>query len=489
MFDLFGFIRQLIGSMLAIFSFGKKKLSNSLSVYVKTNTGNTLAVDLEPHMDIKDVKEMVAPRLGLEPQELKIIFAGRELSDTTTISECDLGQQSIIHVVKSRPTAITTPQKRQAKPALNATISEEPSPEEQQQHNKPLSETMSELTVLDERNDDRSISIGRTKAHFFVYCSQCEKVCTGKLRVRCGICGSGAFTVHRDPTCWDDVLKRKRITGHCENYEVPCVENDEGEPPFTEFYFKCSEHSSGGEKDFAAPLSLIKTNHKNIPCIACTDTSETILVFPCVAGHVSCLDCFRQYCVTRLLERQFVEHPTGGYTLQCPAGCDNSFIEDVHHFKLLNKEQYERYQRFATEEFVLKNGGVLCPQPGCGMGLLVDPECRRIQCQNGCGYVFCRSCLQGYHIGECFETPTPSTPGNEQGYAIDPLRASEARWDEATKIAIKVTTKPCPQCRTATERDGGCMHMVCTRSGCGFEWCWVCQTPWTRDCMAAHWFG
>lgn len=86
MFDLFGFIRQLIGSMLAIFSFGKKKLSNSLSVYVKTNTGNTLAVDLEPHMDIKDVKEMVAPRLGLEPQELKIIFAGRELSDTTTIS-------------------------------------------------------------------------------------------------------------------------------------------------------------------------------------------------------------------------------------------------------------------------------------------------------------------------------------------------------------------------------------------------------------------
>ncbi|XP_052873019.1 E3 ubiquitin-protein ligase parkin [Anopheles cruzii] len=481
MFDIFGFIRELIHNMLAIFSFGKKKLSNTLSVYVKTTTGNTLAVNLEPHMEIKDVKEMVAPQLGLEPTELKIIFAGRELSDTTTISECDLGQQSIIHVVKARH----LPRRPMS---LDGPISEEPTSTDEQTPTAPLSETMTELSETQHGTDGQS-GVERRKAHFFVYCSQCEKVCTGKLRVRCGICGDGAFTVHRDPTCWDDVLKKKRITGHCEHYEVPCVENDDGEPPFTEFYFKCSEHSSGGEKDFAAPLSLIKTNHKNIPCLACTDVSETILVFPCAAGHVSCLDCFRQYCVTRLLERQFVEHPAGGYTLRCPAGCENSFIEDVHHFKLLSSEQYDRYQRFATEEYVLKNGGVLCPQPGCGMGLLVDSECRRIQCQSGCGYVFCRSCLQGYHLGECLETPTTLGIGGEQGYAIDPLRASEARWDEATKIAIKVTTKPCPQCRTATERDGGCMHMVCTRSGCGFEWCWVCQTPWTRDCMAAHWFG
>lgn len=85
------------------------------------------------------------------------------------------------------------------------------------------------------------------------------------------------------------------------------------------------------------------------------------------------------------MDRQFIPHPDIGYTLPCPAGCENSFIEEIHHFKLLTKEQYERYQRFATEEYVLQVGGVLCPQPGCGMGLIVDPECRRVQCQNGCG--------------------------------------------------------------------------------------------------------
>lgn len=47
--------------------------------------------------------------------------------------------------------------------------------------------------------------------------------------------------------------------------------------------------------------------------------------------------------------------------------------------------QYTQYQRFATEEYVLQAGGVLCPQPGCGMGILADSDCTKIQCIGGCG--------------------------------------------------------------------------------------------------------
>lgn len=46
------------------------------------------------------------------------------------------------------------------------------------------------------------------------------------------------------------------------------------------------------------------------------------------------------------------------------------------------------------------------------------------------------------------------------GYSVNPNHVADARWDEASKVAIQVTTKPCPKCRTATERAGGCMHMV-----------------------------
>ncbi|XP_060536053.1 E3 ubiquitin-protein ligase parkin isoform X2 [Cylas formicarius] len=150
-------------------------------------------------------------------------------------------------------------------------------------------------------------------------------------------------------------------------------------------------------------------------------------------------------------------------------------------------DEYQQYHRFAAEEFVLQTGGILCPQPGCGMGILPDPECSRITCINGCGFVFCRKCLQGYHIGECESSETVLETGADiyTAISVNPC----IRVDDASKVTIRVSTKPCPNCKTPTERDGGCMHMVCTRRGCEFNWCWVCQTEWTRDCMANHWFG
>jgi parkin len=58
----------------------------------------------------------------------------------------------------------------------------------------------------------------RKRAHFYVYCaSPCKEMKLGKLRVRCATCHSGAFTVDRDPQCWDDVLEVRRITGDCQN--------------------------------------------------------------------------------------------------------------------------------------------------------------------------------------------------------------------------------------------------------------------------------
>jgi len=83
---LINFFKNFLHNMLQLLSFGKKKITNTLSIYIKTNTGNTLSVDLDPKWDIKNVKEIVAPQLGLLPDEVKIIFAGKELCDTTMIS-------------------------------------------------------------------------------------------------------------------------------------------------------------------------------------------------------------------------------------------------------------------------------------------------------------------------------------------------------------------------------------------------------------------
>lgn len=71
--------------MLELIWFGKRKISNSLSIYIKTNTGNTLTIDLDPKWDIKNVKEIVAPKMGMQPEDIKIIFAGKELHNSTII--------------------------------------------------------------------------------------------------------------------------------------------------------------------------------------------------------------------------------------------------------------------------------------------------------------------------------------------------------------------------------------------------------------------
>uniref|UniRef100_A0A8C3EZQ5 E3 ubiquitin-protein ligase parkin n=1 Tax=Chrysemys picta bellii TaxID=8478 RepID=A0A8C3EZQ5_CHRPI len=171
------------------------------------------------------------------------------------------------------------------------------------------------------------------------------------------------------------------------------------------------------------------------------------------------------------------------------AGCPDSLIKELHHFRVLGEEQYNRYQRYGAEECVLQMGGVLCPTPGCGAGLLPEPEVRKIVCEPsnglGCGFVFCRECKEEYHDGEC---STLVSSQEAIGYVIDEHAAMQARWEEASRETIKKTTKPCPSCHVPVEKNGGCMHMKCPQAQCRFEWCWNCGLEWNRTCMGDHWF-
>jgi len=236
-----------------------------------------------------------------------------------------------------------------------------------------------------------------------------------------------------------------------------------------------------------------------VPCLACGDVKEPILIFPCPPSHATCISCFKDYTLVKLNQREFTQDSEIGYSLGCPALCPNSLIKDPHHFKLVGKYQYDRYQRFASEECLLQMGGLFCPQPDCGMGIIpMDSNCDKIACLHGCGYVFCRKCLEGWHIGPCRSDPSESSGGisgggsseecyRATGYFVSEDRAAAAQWGDATRRAMRLSTKPCRNCRVPTERSGGCMHMECTK--CKFAWCWVCQTKWTRDCMGNHWFG
>ncbi len=454
---------------------------SSVNVVVRTNDGRSVQLTLHRSWTMAQVRTQLAGSLNRPERHVKIILAGTALADQVKVEDCDLGPSTILHAIIVKVQSDEDEQQQR-----NTEVS---SPDRR----RPLNQSLTEWsTPSGQSTTTSSSSSGR--AHFFVFCSApCESLSPAKLRVRCSQCGEGSIILDREPQGWNDVTKPDQIQGRCQSQEC-----GGDRVASAEFFFKCCAHEDSSP---SPPLTMVRPNADLVPCLACMDDGDPVVAFDCADRHVVCVDCFAAYCLSKLGERAFILDDELGYTLGCPAGCEESLIRETRHFKLaLKGEEYERYQRFGAEESVLKAGGVLCPQPGCGMGILpeggeTEALSRRVACKGGCEYVFCRDCLQGYHLGECIALGSTSPPSSQpSSLTLDPSSLSR-RWRmhagdaSASALAIRLTTKPCPKCRAPTERSGGCMHMICTKSACGFHWCWVCQGEWTRECMAAHWFG
>ncbi|XP_062851081.1 E3 ubiquitin-protein ligase parkin isoform X2 [Trichomycterus rosablanca] len=425
-------------------------------VYVRFNSSHGFPVEVEEGARVSELKEAVGRLQGVQPDQLRVIFAGRELGSDSTLQGCDLPEQSTVHVVL--PPAGT---ERRLEQVLQRRLSRGvDSLTRLDLSASRLPTTSIGLAVILQNEDSNMQSEPKPLSTFYVFCkTECRAIQPGKLRVRCRTCKQGTLTLSRGPSCWDDVLLPDRIHGVCQS------PNCDGR--VAEFYLKCAAHPTC-DNDTSVPLDLIMTNVRHVPCIACTDVVSPVLVSQCAERHVICLDCFHTYCMTRLNERQFIHDLVVGYSLPCAAGCPDSLIKEVHHFRVLGDEQYERYQRYAAEECLLQMGGVLCPAPGCGAGLLVEDDRRRVHCELkeglGCGFVFCRDCKEEYHEGECRQHFAPAAGGAMQGYVVDENAALRARWEQATKDIINETTRPCPKCRVPVEKNGGCMHMTCPRA-------------------------
>ncbi|KAM4607333.1 E3 ubiquitin-protein ligase parkin [Polymixia lowei] len=458
-------------------------------VYVRFNSGPGVALELDRGSSVLDLKERVGRQEGVCPDHLKVLFAGRELQNHATLQGCDVPEQSTVHVVLLRRGSSSLGPDGGAGSLTRLDLSSS------------RLTTSSGLASVLERSPTAPGGGGTGSGEeqetpgvcsytgFYVYCkSVCKAVRPGKLRVQCQACKQNTLTLSRGPSCWDDVLLPDRIHGICQS------EGCHGS--VAEFYLKCAAHPTSDD-DLSVALDLILTNSRQVPCVACTDVMSPVLVFQCAERHVICLDCFHGYCLTRLNERQFIHNPLIGYSLPCAAGCPDSLIKELHHFRVLGDEQYQRYQGYGAEECLLQMGGVLCPFPGCGAGLLPpsspipEEHSRRVQCDRslGCGYSFCLDCKEEYHEGACRGRLAPPPGRALQGYVLNEEAALRARWEEASQETIQETTKPCPQCGIPVEKNGGCMHMVCPRSQCRCEWCWLCAVLWNRDCMSNHWFG